>query len=94
MWNIPYIFACLNPLKHVVSLYQAISMQFIGFLGESIIFFQLPEQHTIIRHSVGRFILFDGLGLTALVLSFFIIRNKIEKEKDKQSDKITFTVIS
>ena len=37
MWNVPYAFALADPLKHRVSLVEALIMQGIGLFGETAI---------------------------------------------------------
>src|SRR5512137_977255 len=37
MWNVPYAVALWNPHAHRTSLYEAIAMQAIGVLGETIL---------------------------------------------------------
>ncbi|HQF62477.1 MAG TPA: hypothetical protein PLT26_08240 [Anaerolineaceae bacterium] len=73
MWNVPYIMALIHPGKHRVSLYEAIVMQFIGVVGESILLLTFPDGHPVIAASVSRFILFDGIGLAALLGAVFFI---------------------
>lgn len=67
MWNVPYAAAATNPVRQRFSLYEAIAMQAIGFLGESFILATLPQDHAQIRATLERFILFDGIGLLALL---------------------------
>jgi hypothetical protein len=74
MWNVPYVVALINPVKHRVSLYEAIAMQGIGLIGESFILWGLPEKYFILQESTWRFILFDGAGLAALIIAAGIIR--------------------
>ena len=76
MWNIPYLVALVNPLKYRISLYEAIAMQSIGLIGESIIFWHLPPIHAILRGSVTRFIIFDAGGLLLLFGAALVSRNK------------------
>lgn len=73
MWNIPYIAALINPLKHFISLIEAVVMQAIGVIGESIILLTLPGTHPLIHSSVARFILFDGAGLVVLLIALIVI---------------------
>lgn len=70
MWNVPYIVALLHPVKHYVSLIEAVAMQAIGVVGESLLLFLLQGGHQIIRASVIRFIFFDGGGLVLLLVAF------------------------
>lgn len=69
MWNVPYAFAAWHPVRFRVSLYQALLMQAIGLVGESLIYLDLPLVHTTLRAAILRFIIFDGAGLVALLLA-------------------------
>ena len=75
MWNIPYIFACLHPRIHRVSLYEAILMQTIGFVAESLVCKALPSGYPTLGQSILKFIVFDGIGLAALLAALIITRN-------------------
>ena len=75
MWNIPYIVALIHPLRHYVSLIEAVIMQAIGVAGESILLATLPQVHPQLHASVMRFIYFDGGGLALLLAAFFLIRS-------------------
>ena len=80
MWNVPYAVALWNPLRYRVSLYEAIAMQTIGVAGETIIYLSLPDIHVQARSAIWRFILFDGLGLLALLAAALLTRgNKTQK---------------
>ena len=74
MWNIPYAFALWNPIRHAISLFQAILMQTFGVVGETIILFRIPDQiHPDLSNSIERFILFDGIGLIFLLYAYFLV---------------------
>ena len=75
MWNVPYAVALSHPVRWRVSLYEALVMQAIGLFGETFILLSLPYGHPILVDSVGRFILFDGIGLAALVIALFLTLN-------------------
>jgi hypothetical protein len=75
MWNVPYVFACVNPLKYRVSLIEANIMQAIGLIGETWILFCVDYSNPLITASVQRFIIFDGSGLVLLLIAF-ILTNK------------------
>ena len=75
MWNVPYAFACYNPVKYRVSLIEAIIMQAIGLLGETWILFSVDYQNPLIISTVLRFIIFDGGGLVLLVIAFLLSRS-------------------
>lgn len=72
MWNVPYIVAALDPQKHRTSLYEAIAMQAIGLVGESLLLWGLPPGHQALQNTVTRFIFFDSGGLLALLLAAWI----------------------
>lgn len=75
MWNVPYLFALQNPIRYRLALYFALLMQFIGLIGESYILSTLPLEHAILRNSILRFIVFDGIGLLLLVAAYFLTRH-------------------
>jgi hypothetical protein len=75
MWNVPYIVALINPIKFRISLYEAIAMQSIGLIGETLILWGLPEGHETLHSSIIRFIIFDGCGLAALILAAWITKS-------------------
>jgi hypothetical protein len=67
MWNIPYLVALWNPLRHRVSLWEALSMQVLGVCGETLILLFLPPGHPILHASLLRFIAFDAAGVVCLI---------------------------
>jgi hypothetical protein len=73
MWNIPYIFALVNPLRHFVSLIEAVIMQGIGVFGESVLLLTRKGEHPQIHASVLRFIIFDGGGLLFLLAALLLM---------------------
>ncbi len=74
MWNVPYFVALLEPVKNRVSLYEALAMQSIGVLGETLIYLSLPGGYATLQNSIARFIVFDSLGLTMLLLAVWVTR--------------------
>jgi len=74
MWNIPYIIAFISPATNRLSLYEALLMQAIGFMGESMMFATLPAGYRILRTTALRFIVFDGAGLLALLWAVWLIQ--------------------
>jgi hypothetical protein len=81
MWNVPYAVALWHPLRHRVSLYEALAMQAIGLLGESLIYLSLPAVHAVARASLTRFITFDGAGLLLLALAAFFTRGLTDSRR-------------
>jgi hypothetical protein len=73
MWNVPYAVAISNPQKRRISLYEAIAMQTIALVGETLIYLTLPATHPIPQQTLIRFIAFDGGGLAALLLAAWIV---------------------
>jgi len=80
MWNVPYVFACVHPIKYRISLIEALIMQAIGLLGETLILLYGNYQNTLIQATIKRFIMFDGMGLLLLLLAFALTRST-EKKK-------------
>lgn len=74
MWNVPYVVAILHPLKHRVSLIEAVVMQAIGVVGESLLLLALESGHPQITASTVRFIIFDGSGLLLLLVALWLCR--------------------
>lgn len=74
MWNVPYAFALYHPLRQRTSLLQAVIMQAIGVLGESLILAGLPAGYPQLSASIVRFILFDAGGLLLLLAALLLAR--------------------
>jgi len=77
MWNVPYVVALLHPVRHRTSLYEAVAMQAIGLVGESLILWRLGAGHPAASGTVLRFIAFDGAGLVLLVLASWVTRGSM-----------------
>jgi hypothetical protein len=84
MWNVPYVVALSHPVQRRVSLYEAIAMQAIGLIGESLLLGGLPPGHETLRTSIMRFILFDSAGLAMLIAAWGFTR-KIKILEKSQS---------
>lgn len=74
MWNVPYAFALMHPVKNFTSLIEAAIMQAIGLIGEIAIFLTGNYQDQVISASVERFIFFDGIGIILLLIPTLLIR--------------------
>jgi len=81
MWNVPYAVAFINPIKHRLSLWEAVIMQAIGVVGENLILAGLPIEYAIARQSIMRFIVFDLAGLVCLLLAVWVSRKQGERGK-------------
>jgi hypothetical protein len=78
MWNVPYVVALIHPLNQRISLIEAVIMQGIGVVGETLLLLTLPEVHPVLASSVTRFIIFDGSGFILLFVALLLIqRNKV-----------------
>lgn len=75
MWNVPYAFALAHPLRRSISLIEACIMQAVGVVGESLLWLTLPSGYAQLAASTLRFMVFDGLGLLALLIAFWISRS-------------------
>jgi hypothetical protein len=79
MWQVPYLTAIMNPIKHKISLIEALIMQGLGVIGETFIWLRIPSQNFILRWSITRFIIFDLAGLALLALALLEV-NRIHHE--------------
>lgn len=80
MWNVPYAVAFTNPSKNRLAVWEAIIMQTIGLVGESLILAGLPNEFGTAQRSILRFIYFDLAGLVCLILAAWISRAQGGKE--------------
>jgi hypothetical protein len=74
MWNVPYLFALKDPVRHRLALTLSVLMQLTGLIGETYIYFTLPAGHDLLGSSILRFIVFDGVGLVLLVIAWIICK--------------------
>jgi hypothetical protein len=81
MWNVPYFLALLDPHTYRISLLEAAVMQGIGFIGETLLFVNLPITHLVLRSSVLRFMIFDGSGFILLLIALGIVLKFIGTNK-------------
>lgn len=82
MWNVPYFFALMNPVKNFTSLIEAVSMQFIGGLGESLLYIAMDSTNFVIKKSIERFMLFDWGGFVLLMAALIIAARIRRKAAD------------
>jgi hypothetical protein len=81
MWNVPYAFALWNPLHYRISLLQAVIMQTMGVIGETLLLVTFPAGYAVVRAAVLRFIIFDAAGLGMLFLAGMLVLRSIHKQK-------------
>lgn len=77
MWNVPYVYALVHPVRNRTSLIQAVIMQAIGVIGESVLWLRLLPGHRALELTAERFILFDAAGLIALLVAAWISRRRV-----------------
>lgn len=81
MWQVPYIVAAINPVAHRLSSWEAVSMQAIGLVGETWLRSRIPIEHTVLRSSLMRYILFDAGGLVLLLIALILVNTDIQTQK-------------
>jgi hypothetical protein len=74
MWNIPYLVALWQPQKQRVSLWEALAMQVVGLIGESLILTSIPAGYPLLHGSLLRFIIFDAAGVGLLMGAMLLAR--------------------
>ncbi len=74
MWNVPYAVALFDPVRHRLSLCEAVAMQAIGLTGESLILWSLGGGSPAAAGTLARFIAFDAAGLVALLGAAWMTR--------------------
>jgi hypothetical protein len=77
MWNVPYAVALWHPRRHRLALWQAVVMQALGVAGETLIWWQMPAAHAVLRGSLEHFIAFDGGALVVLCLAAALMAGRI-----------------
>ena len=81
MWNVPYIFTMANPIRNRISLIEAVLMQAIGLIGETMILLLGGSNSEKINSTLIRFIIFDGGGLVLLIAALLITMRGYSSEK-------------
>jgi hypothetical protein len=76
MWNIPYLVALWNPQHNRISLWEALIMQTVGAIGESLILLSIPIGYPVLHTSLLRFIIFDTAGVLCLIGATLLIIKK------------------
>ncbi len=81
MWQVPYVFALVHPLRNRRSLVEAVVMQGIGLVGETLLFRTIPLTNSVLRASILRFIFFDAGGLFLLIVAAIYIFRLLKSKK-------------
>ena len=82
MWQVPYVFAAVNPVRYKISLVSACLMQLIGLVGETLLLASIPVEYGLLRGSITRFIWFDAGGLVLLVIALGVVHKKETYKSD------------
>jgi hypothetical protein len=72
MWNATYLPILLKPQHFRILFLIVLAQQLIGLVGETVIWWNLPDGYAALSGTGLRFILFDGLGLLALLIAFVL----------------------
>ena len=75
MWNVPYLFAFVHPLRWKILPLVILVQQFTAVIGELWILSTLSSE-TQILNSIRKFVYFDFGGLILLSLAFILTRRK------------------
>jgi len=84
MWNVPYAVALWHPRRQRTSLIEALAMQGIGLVGETLLLATLPAGYARLRGSTLRFILFDAAGLLLLAGAVWLTRGQASATRRPQ----------
>jgi len=75
------VFALVHPLRNRRSLVEAVVMQGIGLVGETLLFRTIPLTNSVLRASILRFIFFDAGGLFLLIVAAIYIFRLLKSKK-------------
>lgn len=81
MWNVPYLVAFWHPRKYRLALGLALMMQLIGVAGESWTLYSLQFEHTLLRVSIWRFMVFDVIGLILLAVAYWLVKRDVRQKQ-------------
>jgi hypothetical protein len=76
MWNIPYAVAAFHPVTHRISLIEALAMQAVALLGETLILTRVPDLPVPLVSTIRTFISFDAAGLFLLLAAVWLTRSR------------------
>lgn len=73
MWNATYPLVIFHPIRYRALFVVVLIQQAIGFIGETWLWLTLPAGHSPLRATGLRFMLFDGIGLTAMAGAYWLL---------------------
>jgi len=73
MWNATYPLVIFHPIRYSALFVVVLIQQAIGFVGETWLWLTLPAGHSPLRATGLRFMLFDGIGLIAMAVAYWLL---------------------
>jgi len=73
MWNATYPLVIFYPIRYRALFVVILIQQVIGFAGETWLWLTLPAGHSPLRATGLRFIIFDGIGLIAMAVTYWLL---------------------
>ncbi len=73
MWNATYPLVIFRPIRYSALFVVVLIQQAIGFVGETWLWLTLPAGHSPLRATGLRFMLFDGIGLIAMAVAYWLL---------------------
>jgi hypothetical protein len=73
MWNATYPLVIFHPIRYRALFVVVLIQQAIGFVGETWLWLTLPAGHSTLRATGLRFMIFDGIGLIAMAVAYWLL---------------------
>ena len=94
MWNATYPLVIFHPIRYRTLFVVVLVQQAIGFAGETCLWLTLPAGHSPLRGTGLRFMIFDGIGLIAMAVVYWLLRKSTVTENYGSSSGSPQTSIS
>jgi hypothetical protein len=73
MWNATYPLVIFHPIRYRALFVVVLIQQAIGFTGETWLWLTMPPGHAPLRATGLRFMIFDGIGLIAMAVAYWLL---------------------
>jgi hypothetical protein len=73
MWNATYPPVIFHPIRYRALFVVVLIQQAIGFAGETWLWLTMPPGHAPLRATGLRFMIFDGIGLIAMAVAYWLL---------------------
>lgn len=73
MWNATYPLVIFHPIRYRALFIVVLIQQAIGFFGETWLWLTMPPGHAPLRATGLRFMIFDGIGLIAMAVAYWLL---------------------